>query len=171
MLVDLRLVTQNEYHTDMTVSGEYHWVLEPEQAGELTAEGDHATVKWNNEYRGLAFISYRIGNECGESDNAEALSIRITNSTSVDENGNIASLEAYPNPASERIDLKANVQGNQILIRIIDATGRTVYLSQKKVEGSMLRETLNTAALRNGLYNLQVVDGNHIQRTRIIIKK
>ena len=171
-LVDLYQSNQTEYYTNIEVSGAYLWQLEPEQAGTLSHQGNRATIQWDNNYRGKAFISYQLSNECGESDRSETLVVRVTNSTSIDETDSNSSLEVYPNPASERIVIRINeLQSNQIIIRIIDPLGRTVLTTQKNVEGNALNETLNTAALRNGLYDIQVIDANHIHSRRVIIKK
>lgn len=170
-LVDLYQTSQSEYYTNLEISGDYLWQLDPEQAGTLTFQGNHATVHWDDNYRGNAYISYRLSNECGESDRSETLTVRVTNSTSVDETNGNSTLEVYPNPASERIVIKINeLQSNQIVIRIIDPLGRTVLTTQKNVEGTTLNETLNTTALRNGLYDVQVIDASHIHSRRVIIK-
>ena len=96
----------------------------------------------------------------------------MVNSTSIGETNDISTLEVYPNPASDRIDLKAShLQGETVVIRIIDPLGRTVFTMQKGANAGVFEETLNTSTLRSGLYDLQVIDGSHIQSTRIIIKK
>ena len=168
--VDLRLATQSRYDMPMESTADCFWILEPEQAGEITSEGRQATVRWNSNYRGTARISYRLVNECGESDNSETLTVRVLNSTSIDEFGTTA-LEVFPNPASDKIGLKAHqLQSETIVIRIIDPMGRTVYSVQRNAHAGILKETLGTAMLRNGLYDLQVIDGTRIHNTRIIIK-
>ena len=171
-LVDLRLVSQSEYHSDIETSSDFVWFMEPEQAGEITAEGSHATVLWNSSFRGTAHLSYQLSNDCGESDRSETLTVRVVNSTSISETGDDTALEVYPNPASHQIELKAShLQGETVVIRIIDPLGRTVINKQKGIEAGVIDETLNISALRNGIYDLQVIDGSHIHSTRIIIKK
>ena len=169
-LVDLRTVTQSEYLADTDTDANFLWTLEPEQAGTLQAEGRLATVTWNSAFKGTASISYKLSNDCGESESSEALSINVINSTSIDENSATA-LEVFPNPANDRIEIRADqMQSNTVVIRIIDPTGRAVYSGPKNANGGILNETLNTAALRSGLYDLQVIDGTYIHSTRIIIK-
>ena len=170
-LVDLRLMAQSEYHSDLEAPFDFIWTLEPEQAGVITTEGRQASIRWNSTYRGTVHISYRLSNDCGESENSEALAIRVVNSTSIDEN-DAATFEVFPNPASDKIALRANqLQGETVIIRIIDPMGRTVYNTQRNTNTGILQETLGTATLRSGLYDLQLIDGTHIHNTRIIIKK
>ena len=170
-MVDTRVVTQSVYRSDMETTANINWTLEPEQAGTIQADGHQATISWNSDFRGDAQISYQLSNECGTSESSEVLTVRVINTTSIDENDE-TSLEVFPNPANERIELRADhLEGGTVVIRIIDPTGRIVYNVQKNVNAGAFNETLNTATLRNGLYDLQIIDGTHIHSTRIIIKK
>ena len=170
-VVDVRTMPQSEYHAVMEVSADFLWSLEPEQAGEIVSEGRQAIVRWDSNFKGMAYVSYRLSNDCGESNNSETLRVRVTNSTSVDEN-DATRLEVFPNPASDKIELIAHqLQGETVVIRIVDALGRTVYDTQRSTDAGILREALGTTMLRSGLYDLQIIDGTHIHSTRIIIKK
>ena len=164
-------LTQSQYHSDLETSFESLWTLEPEQAGTITSEGRQATVRWNNAFKGMAYISYRLSNECGESERSEVLTVRVFDPNSIDEN-EVTQLEVFPNPASDKIELRAQqLQSETVVIRIIDPTGRTVYSTQRNTDTGILRETLGTAMLRSGLYDLQIIDGSSIHSRRIIIKK
>ena len=170
-LVDVQTVTQSVYRTTMEFDADFIWALEPEEAGSMLSEGRQATIRWNSDFKGNAHISYQLTNDCGESQNSEALTVRVVNSNSIDEN-DATQLKVFPNPASDKIELRAyQLQGETVVIRIVDALGRTIYDTQRNAEAGILRETLGTAMLRNGLYDLQVIDGTHIHSTRIIIKK
>ena len=169
-LVDTRVVTQSVYQAETEATADFIWALEPEQAGSMSAEGHQATVTWNSDFRGIANISYQLSNECGESESSEALAVSVVNSTSIDENS-MTSLEVFPNPASDRIEIKASHLGDGIVvIRVVDPLGRIVYNAQRSAQGGLIKETLNTTSLRSGLYDLQVIDGTQIHSTRIIIK-
>lgn len=170
-LVDVQTVTQSEYRSAMEFNADFIWALEPEQAGSILSEGRQATVRWNSDFKGNAQISYQLSNDCGESERSETLNVSVVNSNSIDEI-DAADLKVFPNPANDRIELRAcNLEGSTVVIRIIDPMGRTVYSTQQNADAGILKETLNTAALRSGLYDLQVIDGTHIHSTRIIIKK
>ena len=170
-LVDLRLISQSEYYFDTVAPGEITWILEPEQAGTMTSENNHATVLWNDDFRGEAQLSYKFSNECGESDPSETLSVAVVNSTSTEETTANQTISVYPNPANDRIDIKIqSIQEGQVVIRIIDPLGRIVFVDQKSTVSGSLEAHLNTSMLSSGLYNLQVIDGNRIHNARIIIK-
>lgn len=170
-MVDTRVIAQSVYRTDMETNANVIWTLEPEEAGTIQAEGQQATVSWSNSFKGDVHISYKLSNDCGESESSEVLTVNVINSTSVDETDK-STLEVFPNPASERIELRAGyLESGTVVIRIIDPTGRIVYSAQKDINAGAFNETLNTAAYRSGLYDLQVIDGTHIHSTRIIIKK
>nr|MCR4848937.1 T9SS type A sorting domain-containing protein [Bacteroidales bacterium] len=169
-LIDTRVVTQSVYQAEMETTADFIWALDPEEAGTLSTEGHQATVSWNSNFRGTAHISYQLRNECSESESSAALAVSVVNSTSIDESST-TSLEVFPNPASDRIEIRASQLGDGIVvIRIVNPLGRTVYSTQKNVNAGVIQETLNTTTLRSGLYDLQVIDGNHIHNTRIIIK-
>ncbi len=169
-LVDVGIMSESEYRAALETSADYRWTLEPEQAGSLLTEGSQATVRWNSAYRGDVHLSYQLSNECSESDDAETLKIRIVNSNSIDEN-EATQMTVFPNPAKDKIELRAyQLEGESVVIRIIDPMGRTVYSTQKNVHAGQLQEVLGTSMLRNGLYDLQLIDGTHIHSTRIIIK-
>ena len=170
-MVNLAMVTQSEYRSDMATPSNLIWFLEPEQAGEVIAEGHKATIRWNNNFKGMAQLSYKLSNDCGESEHSMTLAIRVVNPNSLDENDTYTNLHIYPNPAVDRIELEANhLQGETVIIRFIDPLGRMVFSTQKNVEAGTMRESLSTSMLHRGLYDLQVIDCNRIHNTRIIIK-
>lgn len=170
-VVDLQTVSQSEYHSDITTSADFAWFLEPDYAGDLIAEANHVNVHWKNNFKGMAHLSFKLSNECGESEASEVLNIQVTNSNSLDEDNELQTLEVYPNPASNEIKLKvSHLQGETVVIRIIDPLGRTVFSAVKNVNTGLLDENINVSRLRDGLYHLQVIDGSQIQSKKIIIK-
>jgi len=81
MPVGLNEICQNTASTIYTAEvGEYetlNWIIEPEEAGELVAEGNSVQVNWNITYTGDLELSAKLLNECAESDYSEALNIII----------------------------------------------------------------------------------------------
>ena len=72
--VDVYKVIETEYTvTPMTDAIDYAWMLEPEEAGTLTGSGTSATVYWDIDYLGEAYITVSAMNDCGEGDYSEAL--------------------------------------------------------------------------------------------------
>ena len=71
--------------------------------------------------------------------------------------GIIQMLQAYPNPASEYLNVVFDHTGNTA-IQIIDMTGRTVYSTQHNA-GGFTNMTLDINQLNPGLYFLKVDAG------------
>jgi PKD repeat protein len=72
----------------------------------------------------------------------------------------------YPNPANEVIHISFSKEVNGI-ISLVDITGRAVL---KQVVNST-NQTLNISDIPSGLYSLQVVAGNEIDRSKVVIRK
>ena len=168
-LVDLRLTTQNEYFVVENTPYTIAWSLEPEQAGELTSNGTHVIIIWNNQFKGFASLSYRYSNLCGESEASEALSIHVINATEADDN-NATAFQVYPNPAKDKISIKANgIPSGQVVIRIIDRTGRLVYEAVSNVMDDTFETQLNIQGLSSGLYDIQLIDKEITHNTRLMV--
>ena len=84
---------------------------------------------------------------------------------SVDEIGNINSLSIYPNPTSNNITINFTSTSKNVSIKIYDATGRLV----KNIENAKSSEnTINVSELQNGLYILNLQDGNNSLTKRFV---
>ena len=55
----------------------YVWVLTPEDAGTLTANGLNATVEWNAEFDGIAEVALYGINDCGDGNYSQALEVAV----------------------------------------------------------------------------------------------
>ncbi|MEJ2593686.1 MAG: T9SS type A sorting domain-containing protein [bacterium] len=55
----------------------YVWVLDPENAGEITMDGLTVTVAWNTGYSGTALVSLYGLNDCGEGNASMALEVTV----------------------------------------------------------------------------------------------
>ena len=168
-LIDLRITEQSTYSAFLNQSYDYNWNLEPEEAGSINAERNEVTVNWNSDYRGNANLSYSIANSCSQS-NASVFDIRVINTTSIDET-NSATVKVYPNPATGILNIMANdIQSSQVVIRLIDHLGRTVFMSVRSSNDNSLEEQIGISNLPSGLYDLQIIDGNHTLNSRVIIR-
>jgi hypothetical protein len=84
---------------------------------------------------------------------------------------NIKTLTIYPNPASDFITVKFDLENNiPVQINIFDLSGRLV---QQQYENSLNKGKqtihLNTQALNRGTYLVKVVAGNEISTAKLII--
>ena len=162
--VDQRLVSQSEYTGEEIEDVIYTWTLEPSTAGTLTHDGHHALVEWNGEYRGQVSISYAYENPCGSTSTSEPLSVNVFNSTGMDEQ--LASrVEVYPNPATNIVHIKTNVEGKAML-RVIDLSGKVVY-SCNMMNDECGIETSKFGG--GGIYTLQVIQNDMVTNIRFVV--
>lgn len=70
--------TFSDYSSDGSEDADsYMWILEPEEAGSITFSDLSATVEWNADFYGIAWISLYGVNDCGEGNPSTALEISI----------------------------------------------------------------------------------------------
>lgn len=168
--VDLRLLATSEYTTSLDAA-ECQWSMEPEEAGVLAVDGNTATITWNEAFRGIVSLRVKQSNDCGESNDSEALNIHVVNSTGVDES-QISAIKVYPNPANEQVYLVGNAMSSgQIVIRIIDVLGNVVYNARKSVSDHQFEVQINISSFGSGLYDIQIVSDNQTSNTRLIIQR
>lgn len=167
-LVDLRLVTQTSYQAPASPDYEYAWTLDPETAGELSFDGAQATVLWTEGYTGTAILTYSIGNTCGNSESSQPLSIRVMNSTAIDETS-AHSIAVYPNPTDGQVRVSANGLEGEVTVRIIDVLGRVVVENSGSAQGDF-EAVLSTTNLRSGLYDIQVINNGTTLNTRLLVR-
>lgn len=73
-------------------------------------------------------------------------------------------VEAYPNPASESVTVKASgVQGANAEIMIMDVTGKLI----RKVQMNGSLETINISNLASGVYLIKYTDDLHSETVRV----
>lgn len=74
-------------------------------------------------------------------------------------------LSIYPNPASENITINITSTSKNVSVKIYDATGRMVKNMENVKSGE---NTINVSELENGLYLLNLQDGNNSVTKRFI---
>ena len=162
--IDLRLVNQSDYFGEENSDALYTWILEPSTAGTIIGNGHHASVTWDNDYRGQANIIYRYENACGSTAVSEPILINVFNSTGIDEQG-ITNVEVYPNPAKDMIHVKT-YQDGETTLRVIDLTGKVVY------ECRMMNDECRMATSNfggSGIYTLQVIQNDNVKNVRVVV--
>lgn len=89
--------------------------------------------------------------------------IALENTMRVD-NPNFEGLSIYPNPVQESIHIQLPTHINQIDVVIYDQTGKQVF-QEKSVNGN---NSINLNHLKQGLYILQVIDGNQVFTKKLL---
>ena len=162
--IDLRLVSQSEYEGEEVGEAVYTWSIEPSTAGSIIGEGHRARVEWDSDYRGQASISYRYENPCGSTATAEALTVEVFNSTGIGEQGN-PSVEVYPNPATDMVYVKTNMEGKASL-RVIDLSGRVVL--ERGMQDAECK-IATTELGGQGIYTLQIIQNDMVTSVKVVV--
>ena len=70
----------SDYATDGSDDADdYAWYLDPADAGTITASGMEATVDWNEDFGGTAYLTVAGINDCGEGSPSDALAVNVSN--------------------------------------------------------------------------------------------
>jgi hypothetical protein len=95
--------------------------------------------------------------------------IPLSTATSIDENNNISSLNAFPNPVNEQLNLNMNFSSNsKVNIEVYDLTGRLI--KSKDLGNIAMGEftaQLDLSTLTNGMYNISIISDNNRKNIRV----
>ncbi|MBE0661531.1 MAG: S8 family peptidase [Bacteroidales bacterium] len=168
--VDLHKITQSSYQIEsITNADHYEWVLEPEEAGALSADGVQATIAWNTDFLGNATLKVIAINHCGQSEVSQELEIELFNSVGIAEI-NLLNMRVFPNPSEGRFiiafDSRVKTDG---FIFVSNSLGETVYSEPIAIENGHFSYSLDLSQLSQGIYNLVVYSDQGQSSTRILI--
>jgi hypothetical protein len=79
----------------------------------------------------------------------------------------------YPNPSNGEV-VNVNVAGltsTNVIVRVIDAQGRLISANSFSVDGSLNTMINFEKPLNNGLYMVEIVDGENIYTERMVVQK
>ena len=102
--IDVRLMPSSTYTVyDNSSSTVYTWSIEPQEAGNITAEGNTVTIVWSETFKGDVLLKVEAENSCGQ--DVSTMLVEVKNSTDVDEYNIKANI--YPNPAKGNVTVEA----------------------------------------------------------------
>jgi hypothetical protein len=170
--IDVFIVTTTDYST-VGIPGiiDYIWYLDPAQAGTIEDMGLNATVTWNPDYLGAAYISVAGTDECGEGEASAPLAVTIDNTVGMGESveGNLK-IEVYPNPGQGMFNiLFSNCEPGIKQLKLTNILGETILSKSISISGTK-NYHLNLEELPDGIYFL-VIGSNESTITRKIVKK
>jgi len=95
--------------------------------------------------------------------------IPLSSPTSIEENNNISSLIAFPNPVNEQLNLNMSfAASSKVNIEVYDLTGRLI---QSKDFGTIplgdFTTQLDLSSLTNGMYNISIISNNNRKNIRV----
>ena len=156
--VDVRLVPVSNYSVE-TAAALYTWNIDPQEAGNLNANGNTANVVWNESFKGNAVISMKAENHCGTSE--QALTVAVKNSTDVKEYNTNANI--YPNPTNGIVNIEA--EGLQRLT-VTNVLGQTIY--DREVEVDKVQIEMAQFGVGTYLIRIQTEHGTTVKRVNVM---
>jgi len=146
----------------------YHWVLDPAEAGEVSGDEVMVTIEWSTSYIGQATLTVQGMNNCGGGDFSEALEIQVDDCTGIDDVDTSTEIEISPNPNNGSFTLSLQTDGTPSSVKIISLTGKTVY--ETNTEGLNL-VLVNANDLENGVYFVMLENKISRKVEKLIIQK
>jgi hypothetical protein len=165
------------HSSDFTTAGatnadSYVWDLQPDSLGTISGNTTTGTADWTG-YIGIASITVKAVNSCGESDFSDAWTVVVRNSTGIAQvqNQNIG-MRILPNPNNGEFTLNLTSKNNVTMhLRIMDALGNMVFDQTGIQIIKNLEMKINLSNLRKGVYFILVDDGNTILAQKLVIQK
>lgn len=156
-VIDLYYVTVSEYSVEeVTGAMEYQWQFVPEEAGMLESDGPVATITWNPDFLGEAFLSVKAVGEGCESEFSQQLEINVTNTVGIEP---VAASEfsVSPNPGNGifMVQLPESAKRETITIRVYDLRGKVIW-EEKSLRSDLQKHQINLSHLSQGVYYLSV---------------
>ena len=83
-----------------------------------------------------------------------------------------SALKAYPNPAADQLYLEIPLKNaGDVRIRVMDASGRTVWSDQRVLEPGLAPIKLETGTWNRGMYLLEVLHKDGLGTARVLISR
>jgi hypothetical protein len=168
-------ITQSEFSTTgATYADSYLWMLEPEQAGTISAGQTEmtCTIDWNTSYTGIATVKVMGVNDCGISEVAAQSAVDITDSQGIWEGDASVTVEIFPNPNDGSFTLKLSpLDAKRANIRINNAFGITLW---EKTDVALLKPVslkVNLKGASEGVYFLNIETQQGITTQKFMINK
>ena len=157
---------ENETTSDYTTSGDadsFLWQISPASAGTISGTTETATVTWSPGFTGVAEITVKGLNTCGESVSSASKSTQVLNTTFIDENS--AAIRVISTESAGKITLQMNTNASQANVFLFDLSGR--ILLNTRIPGTGTHQIGQN--LKAGVYLILVEAGNSSLKTKIIV--
>lgn len=168
--VDLFEITTTDYNTaGVPDIMDYNWYLDPVEAGTIEGTSLYATVTWNAEYLGMAYISVTAIDDCGEGEMSEPLAVTVDNTVGLGENADSnLELEIYPNPGQGLYNIHFSTdQADMQKIILTNVLGETILNKTVSLNGTGNYQ-LNIEELPDGVYFLKAGNKDHMISRKLV---
>lgn len=157
VVIDLYYITSSEYTIpEVTGAVNYEWQFHPEEAGILESDGIVATITWNPDFLGEAFIAAKAMGEGCDSEFSQELEITVTNTVGIEPvAGSVFSISPNPGRGIFMVQLPESAKREAFTIRVYDLNGKVLW-EDKTMQTDSQKYQLNLNHLNQGVYYLSV---------------
>jgi len=168
--VNLYNTTSSEYTTEAVPFADfYDWNVDPVEAGTFTVNGTIGTITWNTSFTGIATISVRAINNCGDGLYSDGFEVTVDYIVGIPEPSEEDILSVYPNPNNGSFNIIAYMDMQHARINVYNIVGEKVYSQLSSLTSG---ETINIGleGYPKGLYVLSIETDNFGYTEKLIIK-
>lgn len=122
------------------------------------------TTEVNNLAAGTYSVEVTDANGCNK-----VIEFEVQSITNVVDLEAITNFSVYPVPASDFINISADIESKFAILTVYDITGKQVMMKQLKSD--QINEAINVANWDSGFYHLNILSQNSIQSKKIIVVK
>ncbi len=171
--VNLNTTTNSVYTTDPVPYADYYeWNVDPIDAGTFYGIGNSGTIDWNTSFLGLATITVRAVNSCGEGDYSIGYEVTVDNFTSVEEIEANNTFQLWPNPNNGSFNILASVtKAGNYSVRAFNIVGKEMASMSNLYLDGQNSFTINFNELSEGLYFLVIEGQGEKMIQKLIINK
>jgi len=160
--VNLQNSSTSDYSTSPGADS-YIWMISPASAGIIEGTSSLATVTWSPGFIGMAEITVKGMNACGESGPSGVKSTQVLNTTGIDDNS--ASIRVISSESNGYITIEMNTVANQANVMLLDLSGRV--LIKTKIPGQGTQQL--SQPVKPGVYIIVVDAGSSILKKKILV--
>ena len=168
--VNLYIVTTSEYTTETVPFADYYeWNVEPVEAGAFAGMSTTGTITWNQSFLGVATVSVRAMNNCGDGLYSEGFEVTVDKIVAIPENSDENAFYVYPNPNKGSFNILSSSAMQDASIIVYNIIGEKVFeLNTDIAVGENMH--IGLEHYPKGLYILSITTDHSRFTEKLIIK-
>ncbi|HOW25945.1 MAG TPA: T9SS type A sorting domain-containing protein [Bacteroidales bacterium] len=127
--VCINFVDTSYYVTSVTeFASLYEWSINPPEAGVITGSDTTGIIAWNQQWTGIAHVTVRGVNDCGEGAWSESIQVILDICGGLEEKTTIDQITLFPNPSNGTFTLRMTTTREDIFdLKVLNALNSVVY--------------------------------------------
>ncbi|MCB2221353.1 MAG: T9SS type A sorting domain-containing protein [Bacteroidetes bacterium] len=171
---DEEICTNTILTTDYTTTGasdadSYIWEISPADAGTISGDDMTGTVEWTENWEGMAYISVKGINDCGEGDFSEEFEVMCSICTGIDELAGIEGVKIYPNPSTGQFTIRFGQDIGITHVQVVNLLSEVVYSAETETSNGNILE-VNLQDFANGVYFVKLKNNTTESIQKIVIR-